>query len=507
MSKLSQGLLKIFRILFGLTVGFLFISSLFVTATHEVFENGFKQEFARVTQANFLVSVLMLICGIAVCFLINKFLKNHKDINVDRLTIIVSLVSLIISIIYINMVHAIPAADQAFCVNAATQINAGDFSAFERGNYLSNYPHLLGFVALERLLFKIFGTENIMAVRYLNALMVPLIVFFGSKITGILSNEDKRARVFYLFFSLTCLPIIGYTLYVYGDMLGIGLSVVSVYMFLKAVNTGKIEYYIGLVVSMLLMIPMRKMLIVVPIAMLVVTALRMIRKFEVKEIIISALIIISMVVSLFYPKLFYLPEKPAENASVPTAATIDMGFNVNGDYYGWYNYYELDILYANDCDEEFTREQALEEIKTIHIPNLIKNPRFATKFYFNKINSQWQSPMFQAIVSNDNLYGLQNKVTMSIFFGKLGAILDTYMKAYQILFYLCMVLYIVFFVKKEEPIENYVIPIAMFGGFLVQLLWEAKARYCFPYVVLLLPIFAISARTIGEKIKFKVKKD
>lgn len=505
MSKLSQGLLKIFRILFGLTVGFLFISSLFVTATHEVFENGGKQEFAHVTQVNFLISIVMLVCGIVFLFLFNKLLKNHKDINVDRLTVIVSFISLIISIIYINTVHTVPAADQEFCVKAASEINAGSFHAFEKGNYLSNYPHLLGFVALERLLFIIFGDGNFVSVRYLNALMVPLIVFFGSKITGILSDEDKRARVFFLFFSLTCLPIIGYTLYVYGDMLGIGLSVVSIYMFLKAVNTGKIGYYIGLVISILLMIPMRKMLIVVPIAMLVVTVLRMIRKFEVKEIIISALIIISMVVSLFYPKLFYLPEKPAENASVPTAATIDMGFNVNGDYYGWYNYYELDILYANDCDEEFTRQQALEEIKNIHIPNLIKNPKFAAKFYFNKINSQWQSPMFQAIVSNDNLYGLQNKVTMSIFFGKLGVIFDTYMKAYQILFYLCMVLYILFFVKKDESIENYVIPIAMFGGFLVQILWEAKARYCFPYFVLLLPIFAISAQKLAENIRVKRK--
>ncbi|MCR4933236.1 MAG: hypothetical protein K6A29_03495 [Lachnospiraceae bacterium] len=505
MSKLSQGLLKIFRILFGLTVGFLFISSLFVTATHEVFENGGKQEFAHVTQANFLISIVMLVCGIVFLFLFNKLLKNHKDINVDRLTVIVSFISLIISIIYINTVHTVPAADQEFCVKAASEINAGNFHAFEKGNYLSNYPHLLGFVALERLLFKIFGDGNFASVRYLNALMVPLIVFFGSKITGILSDEDKRARVFFLFFSLTCLPIIGYTLYVYGDMLGIGLSVVSIYMFLKAVNTGKVGYYIGLAVSILLMIPMRKMLIVVPIAMLVVTVLRLIRKFEVKEIIISALIIISLVASLFYPKLFYLPEKPAENASVPTAATIDMGFNVNGDYYGWYNYYELDILYANDCDEEFTRQQAFEEIKTIHIPNLIKHHKFAANFYFNKINSQWQSPMFQAIVSNDNLYGLQNEVTMSIFFGKLGAIFDTYMKAYQILFYLCMALYILFFVKKEEPIENYVIPIAMFGGFLVQLLWEAKARYCFPYFVLLLPIFAVSAKKVADSIKVKLK--
>ena len=92
---------------------------------------------------------------------------------------------------------------------------------------------------------------------------------------------------------------------------------------------------------------------------------------------------------------------------------------------------------------------------------------------------------------------------MSLFFGTLGNIFDTYMKAYQMLLYLCMVSYIIFFVRKDEPYENFVIPIAMFGGFLLQIIWEAKGRYCFPYFVMLLPVFALSAKNIAENIKVK----
>ena len=503
MEKVSRVLLKIFKVLFGITVGYLFVCSLFVTATHEVFENGYKQEFSRVTAINPFVSIAMLILGIIVIYLFNIFLDKRKNLNIDRLTIIVSALSFILSVIYINLVHSIPAADQEFCLTAATQMNAGDYVAFERGKYLSNYPHLLGFVALERLLFKVFGDGNFMAVRYLNALVVPLIVYFGSKITGLITNEDKKARAFYLLFAGTCLPVFGYTLYVYGDMSGLAFSVVSIYMFLSALKDGKVRYYIGLFAFIALAIAMRKMALIVPIAMLVVMVLKLISGFNKRNLVTTALIVASIVCSLTCVKLIYLPNKVAENASIPTAATVDMGFNENGDYFGWYNYYELDILYANDCDEQLTKQQAWEEIKTIHVPQMLKHPKYAANFYFKKINSQWQSPMFQSIVSNANLYGLQNKFTMSLFFGTLGNIFDTYMKAYQMLLYLCMVLYIIFFVRKDEPYENFVIPIAMFGGFLLQIIWEAKGRYCFPYFVMLLPVFALSAKNIAENIKVK----
>lgn len=503
MDKISQGLLKVFKILFALTVGFLFISSLFVTATHEVLQNGYKQEFSRISLTNPLLSIALLIIGIVFIYFFNKFLDKHKDLNINRLTVIVTILSFVVSILYINLVHTIPAADQEFCVTAASQINAGDFTSFEKGNYIANYPHLLGFVAFERLLFKLFGDGNFRAVRYFNAFMVPLIVFFGSKITGMLSNEDKKAITFYLFFSLTCFPIIGYTLFVYGDLAGTAFSVVSVYMFLKVLKRGKVGYYIGLCLFIITSITMRKMAIIVPIAMIVVILLRLISKFNKRDLLTGVLIIGSTVFSLFYAGLFYLPNKPAENASVPALATIDMGFNENGFFCGWYNYYELDIHYENDCDESLTNKQAWEEIKTVHIPKMVKHPRYATHFYFNKINSQWQSPMFQSVVSNANLYGLQNSFTMSLFFGKIGKLFDGYMKAYQILFYLCMSLYIIFFVKKEEPYENFVMAIAMFGGFLLQILWEAKGRYCFPYFVILLPVFAISAKKVAEAIKVK----
>ena len=45
--------------------------------------------------------------------------------------------------------------------------------------------------------------------------------------------------------------------------------------------------------------------------------------------------------------------------------------------------------------------------------------------------------------------------------------------------------------------------IAFFGGFLFQLVWETKSRYCFPFFVFLLPLAAVgfitALRWAGDK--------
>ena len=44
--------------------------------------------------------------------------------------------------------------------------------------------------------------------------------------------------------------------------------------------------------------------------------------------------------------------------------------------------------------------------------------------------------------------------------------------------------------KKRLPLENCLLLVAVLGGFLFSVLWEAKARYIFPYFILMLPCTA-----------------
>ena len=64
------------------------------------------------------------------------------------------------------------------------------------------------------------------------------------------------------------------------------------------------------------------------------------------------------------------------------------------------------------------------------------------------------------------------------------------MKEYQFLIYCGVLIYLIFELfdtKNVSPIEDYIGIVTILGGFLFSIIWEAKARYMFPYFVLMLP--------------------
>ena len=58
--------------------------------------------------------------------------------------------------------------------------------------------------------------------------------------------------------------------------------------------------------------------------------------------------------------------------------------------------------------------------------------------------------------------------------------------------------------KTDGSVWAQLLGIAFFGGFLFQLVWETKSRYCFPFFVFLLPLaalgFTAALRRAGERL-------
>ncbi len=496
MDRLSNILIKIFHYMFLILMAFLFVCSVFVTATHEHYENGSVQEFAKVTLNNVPLTVGLFLLGLAVVLLITRItdfcLKKH-DINTRVPALIVSILAAVLAILWINKTDIIPGADQAFCVQYASAINNGDYSAFEKGHYLSNYPHLWGTIAILRLLYKLFGDGNYDAFRYFTACTLPVLVYSGYKVTSILSEGNKKAEIFYLMAMLFNFPMYSYVLFVYGDLAGPAFGLLSLWMFLECLEKPNACKVVIFALSMFLAFALRKNVAIYAIAMLGVLVLRMIKKFKLKDLLLLVLIVASILFNTSIVKLFFLPEKLDESNSVPAAACIAMGFNWDNGYAGWYNYYELNIFAENDSDSDKASEAALNDIKSVYIPLYVHNPKYCLEFFFNKINSQWQSPMYQGIVTNNLLYGAQNDFVMSVYTGTFGKIFDTFMKAYQMLMYFFLTVLLFTNRKRNLPFSWYTPLIAVFGGFILSMFWEAKGRYILTYFFLLIPFFAMGA--------------
>ena len=486
----------------------LLICGLFVTGIHQKFENGGIDEFVIIEKNNLGIALLVLVGGIA---LVLGFLKiadvitTRFNINVNAVAAVVCALSFIISVTWINILKVVPGADQEFCVNYANAMNNGDFTCLQQGQYLANYPHLLGIIAFLRLLFKIFGEGNYDAYRYFNAICVPVMIYAGYRIVKKFTNDDKKTELFYLAAMLFCIPAYAYVLYIYGDLGGPALGILSFWFFYECLEKLSVKNITGFVLSTIASITIRKNMLIFVIAMVIVLVISLIKRVQKQDLILLAIVMLTTVFSLKYVEWLYLPEKVDVDHAVPAICNITMGLNDDKGYAGWYNYYELVVMADNDWEPEAAANESMNAIRGVYIPLFVHDPKYAADFFFRKINSQWQVPLYQSIVSNILLYGPQNDFVMSVYFGTWNRIFEWFMKIYQIAMYL-FIAYLLFADRKnKKEIDWYAMLIAAFGGFLLSCVWESKARYIFPYFIIMIPFYAFGAKLMYEKIILTIR--
>ena len=84
--------------------------------------------------------------------------------------------------------------------------------------------------------------------------------------------------------------------------------------------------------------------------------------------------------------------------------------------------------------------------------------------------------------------------------------MDRGMKIYQMVLYASILIWLLASIRKQKGIEQYILLIAVFGGFLFSLIWEAKTRYVFPYLIMMLPYGAMGIHVILTRLRYNKKK-
>ena len=120
-----------------------------------------------------------------------------------------------------------------------------------------------------------------------------------------------------------------------------------------------------------------------------------------------------------------------------------------------------------------------------------RNP-YELSIYFRKFTSQWTEPTYGCFIMTYATDNERSAFGESLYTGFPNRILQKYMDSYQLLIYGLVLLLLICKVKKKEqdPLEWYVLLIAVIGGVLFHELWEAKSRYVLPYFVMMLPMAA-----------------
>lgn len=453
-------------------------------------------EYPQIEVTSIFSNLAALAAAVIVYFLLRKAEQHFNESVKHRIT----LISLIISLLWmgaavywwISAADRIPVGDQAYLYGAASYFQEGLYVFLDPGGYCGFFPYQLSVIAMYEFLFLFVGTYNYLAIEIVSGILAVLIVFTGHRLLSDLT-DSMASLVLYDLLMMGCLPLIFYTSWVYGDIPGLFFILLAARLLIRYDKTGKIRYLTGMAVSAAMSVLFRNHSYILIIALVLAALFHLIGKKDPKVLIFA--ILSFLLIQIAYQSVFKMYEI---RSGIPHAkgftwhATVAMGFQQtpgNYVYNGWYNNYVKEAYIEADFDKEKVTELAKENIRE-RLAVFRADPAYARIFFREKILSQWDMPLYQSLFYNAK-YPLGTPPAA-------GSLADrvadaNYMDVlhfsikWQLIIYAGMLLYYLLGVQRCGNILHQVISMTVIGGFLFSIIWEAQARYVFPYYVLMFP--------------------
>ena len=418
-------------------------------------------------------------------------------LNTRIIAVILAICSMFISMFWVAGANVLPDADQWNVSFYANMFNLGDFSGFEKGNYIATCPHQLGIVTLLRIIFSILGPDRFLGFRLLSVLGVGIIVYVGYEIVRILTKENTFAEISYLLLAILCFPLYIYTLFIYGEILSTAVLFIAAWLLLSCLERFGWWKIVALMVCSGLSVQLRQNSLVVLLGFLVILLVKVIQEFNWKRFVMILVIPLGIFVGNILIDVIYHEHYQEDAVAIPNLLYIAMGTNWEEQNPGWFSKYNYTVFFENDCDPEAESEVAMKDIREF-ISYCIDNPDYAAEFYKEKFIAQWNDPMYHCLVMNCKVnYGEpQNPIVENFYFGEMRLFPEEFMNIYQLLVYGAILYWLTSGFRKNQKIEAHVLMVGIFGGFLFSLIWETKTRYVFPYFIMMLPYAAMGIEQI-----------
>ena len=208
-------------------------------------------------------------------------------------------------------------------------------------------------------------------------------------------------------------------------------------------------------------------------------------------------------------------EKKAGNtlsSGVTAMSYFAMGMQEASRGCGWYNGFNIDTYDAAGMDSalanEISRQAVLERLAYFR-----EHPGYAVDFYALKHLSQWADGTYASSQATLAAYGGRSEFFQEVYDGSLSSAYIEWGNAWQDVLYLGTLVFCVSAVHRKRKntatapqgsdtdslylsLYLYVGLIAVLGGFLFHILWEANSRYIFLYSLLLMPYCAAGIYTV-----------
>ncbi len=423
--------------------------------------------------------------------------------------------------------RSIPTADPASVYTIAQALASGNTGVIHpTDSYLSYYPQQLGLVAFYEIIIRLWNLLTIpyaahYIIQCINVGMACVIVYFQYKTTCLLSHDNDSAAVCYLFLAMLNAPLIFYTSFIYGEIPSFAFLSGGIYLLLKyfegenLFSRRKFLYLAGSLPMLTLAVALRKNSLIVIIAVVLIVLWEWLRQRKACLLLYGALLTACCLTIL--PAIQHMYEYRAGNVlstGVPAISYVAMGMQESSRGNGWYNGFNFYTYESSHLDTAVTAQESKAAIRE-SLSAFRTDPGYAFRFYGDKFLSQWTDGSYfcrQATLTHTDA---RREIVETLYTGKLATPFIHYCNIYQLLVYggslICL---LVLWRRKTgatapesaAKLPFYVGMIAVLGGFLFHMIWEANSRYILPYFLLLLPYAAQGLEILYNMIIQKHKK-
>lgn len=452
---------------------------------------------------NMFVSILATVFVFLIIFFICKI---SDFLTVTKFLIITLLIDAFILLAWVVFSKVSPFADQLSVYNSAINIAQNTFIDFFKGGYIYQYNHQATLAYMFSLFLRLF--TNSYKVLQILILICTLVTDLGIfKITKELFSENTAKTS--LIISMLFLPTTLLTIYVYGDIIGLCLSIWAIYFTIIFLRQNNFYYLIctSLLIGTAILFRNNTLVFWLAIVLYLLTQLN-IRKF------IIAICIMLTSLCYNYSIKQYLSYKTGSDLTkgIPSILFVNMGLEEGPRGNGWYNGSTAVNYTSANSNSELAKELGLKLVNK-RISHMVSNPIYSINFFAGKFITTWAEPTFQALFftspHDQNIkvvtYMKNNPFLNSLYYGPLNKLVIWYCRG----FVLFITLGSTFFCLKKSkgiPHEIMLLLLPFVGTVAFHLVWETKSRYVYPAFTLLFPLASTYWLNIFDKFSSRFNK-
>lgn len=476
----------------------LLITILMIRYQNNVVMNISEKSMISINNITIIIPVLLLTIGLF------GVLRAVRTVNAWWVFGIPAVIYFLVGMFLIWKIDMTQYNDSGLCYTYATGFLQGDYSGFQKGEYVYEYPHQLGLILYDS--FLILLCDKISFVYCVNLLWVIAGTFILWR--GVLEeSQNHREGKITILLAFGFVPQFLFLFFAYGLVPGLGCLLFALYFWGRYFQK---EEKGCLVLGLLFLgaaCLIRMNYVIAGIALLIIGLLQGIKRK--KKAVFVACILLLLIMIL--PKV--LVTKGVERITgadlsqgMPATLHIAMGLQNNKERAaGWYNGFNHTVYMETGCDVERSREIGLETIEE-RLSYFVYHPGKGLEFFGEKVITTWCEPTFQSVWSGP-MMGVNGKTKVPQLqeFYSGGASFKAFsfiMNGFNILIFVFSAFYTVWnlLLEKQSMGLLKLFGILFFlGGFLFHLFWETKSQYVYPYVVCLLPVAAGGVQVILER--------